>query len=198
MITTAPYLTRDAYLADEDETDTHSELEAGTLAPMPSEPRMNDCMAMVILSALLALLPPARLSCKGTEIAVTGLRTTVRLPERMVLSKALVPRLENQSWAIIRPDMPPPQWVVEVVAPGKRSADRDYRYKRSASAARGIPEYWLVDPMRAQVLVLTLVDGLYEEAVYQRGDRVQSPTLPTLSLTVDGIFAGCPLWMITP
>ncbi|WP_448561998.1 hypothetical protein [Trichothermofontia sp.] len=43
--------------------------------------------------------------------------------------------------------------------------------------------------MREQVLVLTLVDGFYEEAIYKRGDRVQSPTLPDLALTVDAILA---------
>lgn len=32
-------------------------------------------------------------------------------------------------------------------------------------------------------------DGFYEEAVYKRGDTVQSPTLPNLSLTVDAILA---------
>ncbi len=189
MITTPKYLTLEDYLAYDDDTETHYELAAGELVPMPPEQRINDRIAMEILRAFLALLPPARLSCKGTEIEVTGLRATVRLPDLMVLTEELVPLLENESRALIRQEMPPPQLVVEVVSPGKRSEDRDYRYKRSEYGARGIPEYWIVDPMREQVLVLTLVDGFYEEAVYQRGDRVQSPTLPDLALTVDAILA---------
>jgi Uma2 family endonuclease len=60
-----------------------------------------------------------------------------------------------------------PENKVEVVSPGKENQDRDYRYKRSEYAARGIAEYWIVDLERAQVVALTLVDGLYEEAVYQ-------------------------------
>lgn len=189
MITTPRYFTLEAYLAYDDDTETHYELEGGELVPMPPEQRINDRIAMVILRAFLALLPPSRLSCKGTEIEVTGLRPTVRLPDLLVLTEELVPILESQSRALIRPDMPPPQLVVEVVSPGKRSEDRDYRYKRSEYGARGIPEYWIVDPLREQVLVLTLVDGFYEEAVYKRGDTVQSPTLPNLSLTVDAILA---------
>ncbi|WP_229642260.1 Uma2 family endonuclease [Waterburya agarophytonicola] len=29
---------------------------------------------------------------------------------------------------------------------GKVNQDRDYRYKRSEYAARGIAEYWIIDP----------------------------------------------------
>jgi hypothetical protein len=42
-----------------------------------------------------------------------------------------------------------------VVSPGKENEDRDYRYKRSEYAARGIAEYWIVDPERDRVAVLT-------------------------------------------
>ena len=36
-------------------------------------------------------------------------------------------------------DMPPPLLVVEVVSPNQKK--RDYRYKRTEYAARGIAEY---------------------------------------------------------
>jgi Uma2 family endonuclease len=52
--------------------------------------------------------------------------------------------------------MPPPRLVVEVVSPGKTNIDRDYRYKRSQYQARGIAEYWIVDPITQRVTVLTL------------------------------------------
>ncbi len=62
--------------------------------------------------------------------------------------------------------MPPPVLVVEVVSPGKANEERDCRYKRSEYAARGIAGTG-VDPEKTQVMVLTLVDGLYEEAVFK-------------------------------
>ncbi|MEH1784051.1 MAG: Uma2 family endonuclease [Nostoc sp.] len=61
-----------------------------------------------------------------------------------------------------------PTYLVEVVSPGKVNEDRDYRYKRSEYAARGISEYWIVDADRARITLLTLVDGLYDEAVLSR------------------------------
>jgi Uma2 family endonuclease len=46
---------------------------------------------------------------------------------------------------IVLMDMPPPLLVVEVVSPNQEK--RDYRYKRTEYAARGIAEYWIVDPL---------------------------------------------------
>jgi Uma2 family endonuclease len=85
--------------------------------------------------------------------------------------------------ATITPDMPSPKLVVEVVLPGKTNEDRDYRYKRSEYAARRIPEYWIVDPVQAQVTILTLVDGLYEAVVCQGSDRMASTLFPDWPLT---------------
>ena len=84
--------------------------------------------------------------------------------------------------ATITQDMPSPALVVEVVSPGKANEDRDYRYKRSEYAARGILEYWIVDPGNERVTVLTLVDGLYEESVFQASDRIKSMVFPNLEL----------------
>ncbi|NJL47699.1 MAG: Uma2 family endonuclease [Leptolyngbyaceae cyanobacterium SM2_5_2] len=188
MVTTPQYLTVEDYLAYDDGTDRQYELVAGELNAMPPESRRNSRIALIILNALMALLPPERLCCKDTEIEVTGVQATIRLPDLMVLSEALVSLLENQPRSIIRQAMPSPLLVVEVVSPGKAAEDRDYRYKRSEYGARGIPEYWVVDPIRAQVLVLTWVDGFYEEAVYTPGDTVQSSTIPGLALAVNAIL----------
>jgi Uma2 family endonuclease len=53
-------------------------------------------------------------------------------------------------------DMPPPQLVVEVVSPGRIGRERDYISKRAQYAARGIPEYWIVDPQEQMIAVLQL------------------------------------------
>lgn len=51
-----------------------------------------------------------------------------------------------------------------------------------------LAEYWLVDPQQAIVVVLTLVAGLYEEALFKGSDRIISPTFPNLELTAAQIL----------
>ena len=55
--------------------------------------------------------------------------------------------------------------------------------KRSEYAARGILEYWIVDPQRLKVTVLTLVDGLYEETILEGNRNITSQVLLKFSLT---------------
>lgn len=155
---------------------------------MPPESRMNDRIAMVLVQALLTFFPPQCLSCKGTEVAVTGHRATVRIPDVLVLSEELAAILEQRGRSTVLWEMPPPVLAIEVVSPGKEAEDRDYRYKRSEYAARGIGEYWVVDPIREQVTVLVLVDGFYEAKVRRGADRLESPLLPDFPLTVTEIL----------
>ena len=101
----------------------------------------------------------------------------------MILSNELAGVLQSAQRRTITLDMPHPKLVVEVVSPGKANEDRDYRYKRSEYGARGISEYWIVDPIKAQVTVLMLVEGLYEAAVFKGFARIQSETFSELILT---------------
>jgi Uma2 family endonuclease len=85
-------------------------------------------------------------------------------------------------------EMPPPLLVVEGVSPGHEN--RDYRYKRSEYAARGIGEYWIVDPTQQTVTVLEWVEGLYEETLYE-GDRpILSSLFGNLNLIASQVLQG--------
>jgi Uma2 family endonuclease len=106
----------------------------------------------------------------------------------VVLSEELAVALEGASRSIVLMDMPPPLLVVEVVSPNQEK--RDYRYKRSEYSARGIAEYWIVDPILKQVTVLEWVEGLYEEKVYKGDHGIASPILGNLSLTVAQLLQG--------
>jgi Uma2 family endonuclease len=187
MTATTKKFTLAEYLDYDDGTDRRYELVNGELREMPSESDLNNQIAMYLISVLLQVVP-IRLIRRGTEIAVSGSRATVRVPDLLVLTEELVTALAEFTRSLIMPDMPPPALVVEVVSPGKENEDRDYRYKRSEYAARGIAEYWIVDPERAQVVVLTLVDGLYEEAIYQDNKRLVSQIFPTLELTAKQVL----------
>jgi Uma2 family endonuclease len=182
MATAIKKLTLDEYLVYDDGTDVRYELVDGELVEMPPESDRNNLISLYLLSQFLKFVPIQLIRHKDTELVVIGNRTRVRLPDLMILTQELLEAIAGGR-ATITPDMPSPTLVVEVVSPGKVNEDRDYRYKRSEYAARGIPEYWIVDAQRARITLLTLVDGLYEETVFQGTDIIKSPTFPMLDVT---------------
>jgi Uma2 family endonuclease len=132
-------------------------------------------------------VPIHRLSHKA-EIVISGYRATTRVPDLVVLTDELATILQDATRFTITLDMPPPALVVEVVSPGKVNEDRDYRYKRSEYAARGIAEYWIVDPQANKVTILTLIEGLYEEAIFAENTVIVSTIFPELQLTAQQIL----------
>jgi Uma2 family endonuclease len=187
MTTTVKKLTLQEYLAYDDGTDARYELVDGELVEMPPESDRNNLISLYLLSQFLKFVPIQLIRHKDTELVVIGNRTRVRLPDLMILTQELLEALSGRR-ATITPEMPSPAMVIEVVSPGKVNEDRDYRYKRSEYAARGIPEYWIVDPDKAKITLLTLVDGLYEETVSQGMEIMKSTTFPLLDLTVAQIL----------
>ena len=186
MKTTQQKLTFEEYLAYDDGTDTQYELVDGELIVMPPEGRVNSRISFFLALELAKLISPNLICHKDTEIEVSGARAKTRLPDLMVLSEELAAVLGDQRGTIVR-EMPPPVLVVEVVSPGQQNQDRDYRYKRSEYAARGIFEYWMIDPQQSRVTVLTLVAGLYEEQVYIGTQPVKSQ-FRELQLTAEQIL----------
>lgn len=188
MTTITKLLTLEEYLQYDDGTDTRYELVAGELVEMPPESTQNVRIALFLLTQFLRFVRVDRLRHKDTEIIVSGTRATTRLPDLMVLTDELAQVLENATRSTITLDMPPPLLVVEVVSPGKTNEDRDYRYKRSEYAARGIAEYWIVDPLQEKVTILRLVEGLYEEFVFQGSDVIFSPNFSELKLKAESVL----------
>ncbi|MCS6815571.1 MAG: Uma2 family endonuclease [Cyanobacteria bacterium] len=182
-------LTIEDYLAYDDGTDTRYELVDGELIDMPSEPLENSDVALRLLLEFAKVVPLTWLRYKDLELQVSGRRVTVRLPDITLLGEECRAALAGRTRGIITQDMPPPLAVIEVVSPGRANVIRDYRYKRSEYAARGIAEYWIVDPQEQKITVLTLVDGLYEEAVYRGDDRVSSTVFPSIQITVSNILS---------
>jgi Uma2 family endonuclease len=183
MVQTSPKaMTVEEYLNFDGDTERPYELVAGQLVEMPPEDRDNSYISIRLLLEFARFIPVDHLCHKDTEIQVTGPMAQFRLPDLMVLTEELIAVLRGRRGTITQ-DMPPPQLIVEVVSPGKSNEDRDYRYKRSEYAARGVAEYWIVDSQKAQVTVLFLTDGLYEESVYRGSDRIISSTFPSLTLT---------------
>lgn len=188
MTASKVHLTFEEYLNYSDDTDNRYELVDGELVEMPPENPNNCLIARFLFVHFLQFFPLSRVCMKDTEVEVSGRRAKTRFPDMMVLSETLEAELQGKSRNTITRDMSPPLIVVEIVSPGQENEDRDYRYKRSEYAARGIPEYWIVDPEKKQVAVLTLVTGLYEEAIFRGVDAIVSLNITNLKLTPEQIF----------
>ena len=181
-------MTLSEFLAYDDGTDNLYELENGELISMPSESDVNQRIASFLFAFFLGLdIPSYRLRI-GTELAVSGARVSVRIPDLLVLSEELAAEMNGATRSIVLMDMPPPLLAVEVVSP--KQENRDYRYKRTEYAARGIAEYWIVDPIEQKVTVLAWVEGLYEEQVFTGDSLIVSTVLGNLELTVDRVLQG--------
>ncbi|NJN22072.1 MAG: Uma2 family endonuclease [Leptolyngbya sp. RL_3_1] len=188
MVLASQRLTLEDYLAYADASETRHELVDGVLVEMPPESRLNARIAMFLIAEFLRHVPFQLLCCKDTELEVSGRLAKVRLPDLMLLTEELDQLLGTARGTITR-EMPPPQLIVEVVSPGKVNEDRDYRYKRSEYAARGVAEYWIVDPTSKIITILIWVEGLYEAQTFQGDNQLQSLTLPDLTLTAAQVFA---------
>jgi Uma2 family endonuclease len=174
------------FLAYDDGTENLYELENGELISMPSESEINRRIAIFLLVYLSQLgIPSYRLTMK-TEVAVSGSRVSVRVPDLLLLSEELATELEGATRSIVMMDMSPPLLVVEVVSP--KQENRDYRYKRTEYAARGIAEYWIVDPIAQKVTILEWIEGLYEEKVYTGDNLLLSSLFENLDLTADRLL----------
>ncbi|MFN7502556.1 MAG: Uma2 family endonuclease, partial [Dolichospermum sp.] len=151
------------YYAYDDGTGNRYELVDGELVLMPPESIFNSDVSMRLLLELAKIVPLYLLKYKEIMMEVSGRRAKVRIPDLLVLGEECRAALETTKTGTITHDMPPPLIAIEVVSPGTENEVRDYRFKRSEYAARGIAEYWIVDPVQNKITVLSLVEGFYEE-----------------------------------
>ena len=187
-------LTFDEYLNYSDNTDNRYELIDGELIALPPESEPNNFIANYLFFYLASsgLVPLRLIKTHNCEVQVAVLRSgdaANRYPDLIILEPEHIPLTANR--LTITFDMLPPRLVVEVVSPGRVGRERDYERKRAQYAARGIAEYWVIDPIEQVVTVLRLEDGQYVEVgVFRDGEVMMSPMFSQLSLRVQQIFSG--------
>ncbi|MFS8119619.1 MAG: Uma2 family endonuclease [Microcoleus sp.] len=194
-------LTFDEYLNYSNETDLRYELIDGELIALPPESEPNNFIANYLFFYLASsgLVPLRLIKTHNCEVQVAVLRwrsprrgsgdAANRYPDLIILEPEHIPLTATR--LTITFDMLPPRFVVEVVSPGRLGRDGDYERKRAQYAARGIAEYWAIDPIEQVVTVLRLQDGQYVEVgVFRDGEAIVSPMFPQLSLTVQQILSG--------
>jgi Uma2 family endonuclease len=105
-----------------------------------------------------------------------------RLVDVCVVTLEQANTLVNQSAVFQSPSV----LAVEIVSPS--SIQRDYEKKPLEYANKGVPEYWIVDPLQEQVTILLLDGGSYQRSVYQDNQLLNSRTFPKLKLTPAQVF----------
>jgi Uma2 family endonuclease len=80
-----------------------------------------------------------------------------------------------------------PDLVVEVVSPSSQGYDRVK--KLSSYATFGVPEYWIVDLEKDEILVLVLRDGNYVPFEQQGDGLIRSEVLPGLEVDLKDLFS---------
>lgn len=179
--------TLEEFLAYDDGSDQRYELVDGELIEMPPETQGNLQIAKYLLFEWAKYLP-LQLIALGTELEVTGKRSSCRIPDLLLHTEESLAALPKDRRATITRDMPPPALVVEIVSPGQESRDRDYRYKHTEYAARGITEYWIIDRETQQVTVCLWVNGKYEDTVYTGDTPLKSTVIPEFNLSASQIL----------
>jgi Uma2 family endonuclease len=190
-IITNSRMTIEEYLTYEDRTDTRYELVRGVLIEMPAESPLNILIARFLLLLFVQMGVPLDRVGNKQQIAVTSSEATVREPDLTVHSEASAAAILTQNQALLTLEMPAPLLVVEVVSPGEPGTpnyDRDYIEKPVEYAARGIQEYWIVDPSRQIIRVLTLKDDRYQQQQFTGEAKIISPAFPDFKLAVSQIL----------
>ena len=179
-------MTLEEYLDYDDGTDRHNyELEDGVLIEMAPENPLNNTIVLFLISHFLHLGIPYYCFATGHHIQVTSKVVSARQPDLIVHSEASFAAILDDT-RLLRLGLPAPTLVIEVVSSSdtsKVSRDRDYVRKRSEYAQRGISEYWVIDPIAAVILVLTLVGGDYQEQKYVGEQRLRSLAIPNVELS---------------
>lgn len=172
------------YLTLGEKVDTHRliELVNGRIEVLPVPTEKHQFIVLFLLDALRAFVKPHEL---GT-VLFAGLSVRVRArnfrqPDVLFLSKKNEGKRGNRFWR--GADL-----VMEVVSPD--DPKRDYVAKRTEYAKAGIREYWIVDPKKRSITLLTLKGRAYtERGVFAPGENVDSIMLNGFSLAVAEVFA---------
>ena len=189
MTHTPVKLTFEQYLEYDDGTDNRYELFDGELVKVPPESVLNNRIARFLFIQLLNLVGFERIFTHSLELQVIGKKQT-RLADLVVVEEVHLELMDKRTTITL--NMPPPPLVVEVVSPYRNKNEdnyqRDYVDKLQQYEQRGIPEYWIVDPIAQLVTVLVLVNGRYQATEFSGNQRIVSRTFPELELTAEQVL----------
>jgi Uma2 family endonuclease len=168
-------------------------LADGSLVEVPSEAEINSALVMILLQKLAAFLEfrLAKIGVLELEVQPIGDGRRNRRPDLAILTSEHLNLDSIQKRTALFWGSLPPRFVAEVVSPGDTNSEnyqRDYIWKRQQYQDWQIPEYWIIDPHRAQVTVLILVEGIYQASTYSGHESFRSVEFPQLDVTAQELL----------
>jgi len=181
--------TENDYLSLEDHYGTHIRVELSDrrleVLPVPTQP--HQLLILFLLDQLRAFTrkhAPGLVLFSGIRVKLhIGDEIAFREPDVVYMSAKHAARCHKEFWD--GADL-----VMEVVSGDPKDRARDWKDKPIDYAAAGIPEYWIVDPDKKVIRVLTLKGKSYRRhGDFKPGDQATSVLLPGFAVAVDAVLA---------
>jgi len=158
-------------------TNRRIEFDNGRLEFLPV-PTMTHEEIMIYLYELLVTFVRAgklgRVFPNGIRVYTIGKK--YRVPDIVFMRKERAAAMKDEAWEGC-------DIAMEVVSPD--DPDRDWKKKRREYAAAGVPEYWIVDPAKQEIAVLSLRGKTYAfHGRFKPGQKADSVLLKGFAVDV--------------
>ncbi|HEY9782207.1 MAG TPA: Uma2 family endonuclease [Leptolyngbyaceae cyanobacterium] len=187
--TSAKTLTFEEYRFYQGEPDVRYELFRGQLIPMATPTGLYIRICNFLVYQFQRYFATANLSLVATtSIGVRTEEDSSRIPDVVVCTQSLWEQVCARPGAGVLDFNEAPLLVVEVASDNWRE---DYIRKRAEYALIDIPEYWIVDPKKERVWILTnpqSEDG-YDRTEFRQSQNIISVQFSELVLSVEQILS---------
>ena len=172
------------YLQLTDETNGRIEFTDGSVEFLPMPTEIHEALTRFLFLALYHFVEQQHIGeVYGNGIRVRIRPRKIRLPDVVFLHKDHFHVRHNRIWD--GADL-----VMEVVSDDPKDRARDYETKLADYAEAGIPEYWIIDPVRQRVIVYYLNEREYAApSEFAPGEQATSMLLKGFSIDVSLLFA---------
>lgn len=120
----------------------------------------------------------------GTEKVIVSLSRNDYEPDLVFFSQEKV-----DTFTADQVLFPAPDFIVEILSP--KTAKYDKTIKKDDYALHGIPEYWIVDPVKQRVeqyLLLPASNEYFPAKIHQYGETIESQAIKGFKINVAAIF----------
>lgn len=187
--TSAKTLTFEEYRFYQGEPDIRYELFRGQLIPMATPTGLHISICQFLVYQFRRYFATKNLFLvAATNVGVRTKEDSSRIPDFMVCTQSLWEQVCARPGAGVLDLNEAPVLVVEVASDNWRE---DYIRKRAEYASIDIPEYWIVDPKKERVWILTnpqSEDG-YDRTEFRRTQNIISVQFCELVLSVEQILS---------